>query len=129
MPRPPGGVKRDVGGRACTAGVARRLATGRAPCHDRPMGARAMAGLLVAALLPGCAAECQRMEAESRFQRACAHDLDDQLVAAEEGYRASLALEPTSPAANNLGVILAKRGDLAGAERWFREAVTLEDAD
>lgn len=46
------------------------------------------------------------------------------LQAAEEFYRAILAVEPTHPDANhNLAVIAARSGDLQGAEQYYQQAL------
>src|SRR4051812_7682473 len=90
-------------------------------------GGRRMAGAIVVMALAfaasGCAAEFAALEAESRFTRGCAHHLEANLALAEGEYRASLALAPSSAAANNLGVIEAGRGRLDDAARWFAYAV------
>jgi tetratricopeptide (TPR) repeat protein len=84
---------------------------------------------LVALLVAGCAEPFARRAAESEFERACAWHLDGQGAQAEAGYRASLAALPNAPAANNLGVLAAERGDVAAAHDWFERATQLDDRD
>jgi Tfp pilus assembly protein PilF len=93
------------------------------------MHTRLAALALLGVLAGGCAAQLREMQAQAWFSRACTDDLGERLDVAEAGYRASLALAPSSPAANNLAVILARRGDLDGAEQWFSRAVEIAEAD
>jgi hypothetical protein len=84
---------------------------------------------IAATMGSGCAAELRAMRAESLFEHACAHDLDERLAIAADEYAASYELVPTAPAANNIGVIHARRGDLSAAETWFARAVALAETD
>src|SRR4051812_26267142 len=86
-------------------------------------------GLLLAALSSGCADQFAQRAAEDDFAAACAWHLDGRLTQAEARYRASLEATPNAPAANNLGVIAAERGDVDGARAWFARAVRLDERD
>jgi tetratricopeptide (TPR) repeat protein len=100
------------------------------PCHGR-VRLGALAGLLgFAALGPvGCAAQLRELAAQSEISRACAAHVDARRDVAEAGYRASMALVPSSAAANNLGVLAAERADLDGARAFFEQAVELDGDD
>jgi Tfp pilus assembly protein PilF len=88
--------------------------------------ALALCSLLI---VSGCAAELRALQAGAAFDRACALDVGGQLDAAAEAYRASLDAEPSASAANNLGVITAKRHDVEGARRWFAYATSIDEHD
>lgn len=80
-------------------------------------------------LVLGCAGDLASQRADDLFVRGYLEHARDDLAAAEASYRASLQAVPTSPAANNLGVLAARRGDLGGARRWFDYAARLNAAD
>jgi tetratricopeptide (TPR) repeat protein len=85
-----------------------------------------LAAALAALALGGCNAQLQ---AEAVFERACRLDATAQLDAASAAYWDSIAIWPTSRAANNLGVLHARRGQLDDARRWFQFAVNLPGDD
>jgi type IV pilus assembly protein PilF len=93
---------------------------------------RALAMVLVVALLAGCASSAERREAlQKRHQRADTHVMlaanylqRGQLEVANEEIRKALAEEPENSQANNMmGVLQWRLKNYAEAERYFRRAV------
>ena len=68
-----------------------------------------------------------RVSARELFETAIAHHLAGRADAAIAAYRESLTADPTlAPAMNNLGALLASRGQVAQAKQLFKSAVEVD---
>jgi tetratricopeptide (TPR) repeat protein/glycosyltransferase involved in cell wall biosynthesis len=70
-----------------------------------------------------------RVSARELFENAIAHHLAGRADAAISAYRETLAADPTlAPAMNNLGALLAARGQIEQAKQLFKSAIAVDPA-
>ncbi len=84
--------------------------------------------VLAALLASGCAT-LREADADRALVAGLAAQARGDLIGAERAYRAALTTQPSSAAANNLGVVHVLRKDLKTAARWFSFAGGLDDGD